>query len=184
MLADGSFGRVKAILDRHDGLFIDEVVQAGFGRTRRMFRTDHYRLEPNIMGMAKGIADGFPLSAFIGPSEIAHRFQPGEQLSTFGDNPTRCARGPTNIQVLRERQLPERAAELSMWVADQLRAMAERHPVIGDECGRGLIIGIELVRDRPTKESAPTEAAAVRCACPEHGVLVGVGEQDGNVIRF
>ncbi len=181
--APGYFARVKEILDRHGILFIADEVQSGFGRTGRMFAIEHYGVEPDIMALAKGIADGFPLGAFIAPPEIADAFQPGEHLSTFGGNPVSCAAGVANIAVLLEEDLLGRSATLGAWAKDRLHGMADRHELIGEVRGLGLMIGVELVRDRATKEPASVEAAAVRRICRERGVLIGVGGQEGNVLR-
>ena len=101
------FRRVKEILDRHGILFIADEVQSGFGRTGKMFAIEHFGVEPDIMVLAKGIADGFPLSATIAPPEIADSLKPGEHLSTFGGNPVSCAAAIANIEVMQEERLPE-----------------------------------------------------------------------------
>lgn len=178
------FQRVKAILDRHNILFIADEVQSGFGRTGRMFAIDHFNVDPDIMVMAKGIADGFPLAAFIAPPQIADSFRPGEHLSTFGGNPVCCAAGLANIEVLEEDCLPQRSSELGAWVMQRLREMSLRHAIIGDVRGRGLMIGVELVLDRENKLPAPAQAVEVRRVCRERGVLVGAGGQEGNVVRI
>lgn len=181
---NGYFRRVKEILDRYDILFIDDEVQTGFGRTGRMFGIEWYDVQPDVMAMAKGIADGFPLGAVIAPPAIADSFQPGEHLSTFGGNPVCCAAGIANIEALVEDSLPQRADELGAWVLGRLGEMKDRHEIIGDVRGRGLMIGVELVRDRESKTPASNEAAAIRRFCRERGVLIGVGGQDGNVVRI
>jgi 4-aminobutyrate aminotransferase / (S)-3-amino-2-methylpropionate transaminase / 5-aminovalerate transaminase len=178
------FQRVKEILDRHGILFIADEVQSGFGRTGKTFAVEHYGVEPDIMVLAKGIADGFPLSATIAPPEIADSLKPGEHLSTFGGNPVSCAAGLANIEVMQDERLPEEAARKGAHVMGRLREMAERNPLIGEVRGLGLMIGVELVKDRSTKEPAAKEAAAVRRFAREAGVLIGVGGQGGNVVRI
>jgi 4-aminobutyrate aminotransferase/(S)-3-amino-2-methylpropionate transaminase len=178
------FLRVKEILDRHDILFIADEVQSGFGRTGRMFAIEHYGVEPDIMAMAKGIADGFPLGAFIARPEIADSFRPGEHLSTFGGNPVSCAASIANIDVLIDEGLSQRSEQLGGEVRARFAALAEHNPLIGDVRGLGLMVGIELVRDRATKEPAPTAAAAIRRYCRERDVLIGVGGQFANVLRI
>ncbi len=178
------FRRVKEVLDRHGILFIADEVQSGFGRTGELFAIEHFGVEPDIMVMAKGIADGFPLSATIARPEIADTLRPGEHLSTFGGNPICCAAALANAAVMAEERLPQEAARKGERTLAQLRALAERHPLIGEVRGLGLMIGVELVTDRATKEPASKEAAAVRRLCREAGVLVGVGGQAGNVVRF
>ncbi|MBA2276257.1 MAG: aspartate aminotransferase family protein [Chloroflexia bacterium] len=178
------FRRVKEVLDRHGILFIADEVQSGFGRTGKFFAVEHFGVEPDIMVLAKGIADGFPLSATVARPEIADSLRPGEHLSTFGGNPVACAAAVANIDVMHDERLPEEAARKGARVLTHLRALAERHELIGEVRGLGLMIGIELVTDRATKEPATTQAARVRQLCREAGVLIGVGGQAGNVVRF
>ncbi|MDQ3541774.1 MAG: aspartate aminotransferase family protein, partial [Chloroflexota bacterium] len=178
------FPRVKEILDRYGILFIADEVQSGFGRTGKTFAIEHFDTQPDIMVMAKGIADGFPLSATIARPEIADSLRPGEHLSTFGGNPVCCAAALANIGVLEDERLPEEAARKGERILSRLRELADRHELIGDVRGLGLMIGIELVSDRDSKTPATQEAVQVRRLCREAGVLVGVGGQAGNVVRF
>ncbi|CAA9569896.1 MAG: Putative aminotransferase [uncultured Thermomicrobiales bacterium] len=178
------FRRVKEVLDRHGILFIADEVQSGFGRTGKMFAVEHFGVTPDIMVLAKGIADGFPLGATVARPEIADSLKPGEHLSTFGGNPVCCAAAVANIEVMLDERLPEESARKGERVMGQLRELAGRHEAIGEVRGLGLMIGVELVADRRTKEPAPALAARVRKHCREAGVLVGVGGQSGNVIRF
>lgn len=178
------FPHVKEVLDRHGILFIADEVQSGFGRTGKTFAIEHFGTQPDIMVMAKGIADGFPLSATIARPEIADSLRPGEHLSTFGGNPVSCAAALANIAVLEDEHLPEEAARKGKRVMSRLGDLADRHELIGDIRGLGLMIGIELVTDRDGKTPATQEAGHVRRLCREAGVLVGVGGQAGNVVRF
>jgi 4-aminobutyrate aminotransferase-like enzyme len=143
-----------------------------------MFAVEHFGVEPDIMVMAKGIADGFPLSATIARDEIASSLKPGEHLSTFGGNPISCAAALANIDVMRDEKLPEEAARKGKNVKERLRKLMESHALIGDVRGAGLMIGAELVTDRGTK------AAEIRRLCREDNVLIGVGGQAGNVLRI
>ena len=184
-LPAGYLARVKAILERYGILLIADEVQTGFGRTGKMFAIEHHDgIEPDILALAKGIADGFPLGAIIAPEAIADSFQPGEHLSTFGGNPVSCAAAIANIDVLQSEGIIKHAAELGTWALDQLYLLQESHPLIGDVRGQGLMLGIELVKDRTTKEPASDEAVRVRTLCREAGVLIGVGGQFGNVLRL
>ena len=178
------FQRVKEILDRHGILFICDEVQSGYGRCGSLFAIEQFGVEPDIMVAAKGIADGFPLAATIARPEIADCLRPGEHLSTFGGNPVSCAAALATLQVMEEEDLPGQSMRKGARTLDQLRGLQEEFPVIGEVRGLGLMLGVELVRDRKTKEPANTEAAAIRKFCREQGVLVGVGGQAGNVIRF
>jgi 4-aminobutyrate aminotransferase len=178
------FRKVKEVLDRHGILFIADEVQSGFGRTGKMFAIEHFGVEPDILVMAKGIADGFPLSATTARAEIADSFQPGEHLSTFGGNPVSCAAALANIDVLLGEDLPGQAATKGNQVMAQLREMANEHELIGDVRGLGLMIGVELVTDRAKKTPAKQQAGAIRAFSREAGVLIGVGGQEGNVLRI
>lgn len=178
------FQRVKEILDRHGILFIADEVQSGFGRTGELFAIEHYGVEPDIMVMAKGIADGFPLSATIATPEIADSLKPGEHLSTFGGNPISCAAALENIAVMQEERLPQEAARKGEIALTRLREMQERHALIGDVRGLGLMIGVELVKDPLTKAPAGAEAATVKRLAREAGVIIGAGGPAGNVVRL
>ena len=178
------FKRVKEILDRHGILFICDEVQSGFGRCGKMFAIEHYGVEPDIMVMAKGIADGFPLSATVARPEIADCLKPGEHLSTFGGNPISCAAAIANIEVMQEEDLPGQSARKGARPMGNLRELAADYPLIGEIRGEGLMLGVELVTDKKSKEPAKPQAAAVRKYCREHGLLVGLGGQLANVIRF
>jgi 4-aminobutyrate aminotransferase/(S)-3-amino-2-methylpropionate transaminase len=178
------FRRVKEILDERGILFVADEVQSGFGRTGKLFAIEHYGVEPDVIAMAKGIADGLPLGAFIARPEVADAFRPGEHLSTFGGNPVCCAAALASLAVIEEERLVERSAELGEWLADRLRELAARHPAVGDVRGRGLMQGVELVSDRERRTPAPELANRVRSAARERGVLVGVGGFFGNVVRL
>ncbi len=183
-LPTGYLRRVKDILDARGILLIVDEVQSGFGRSGHMFAVEAHDVEPDIMTLAKGIASGFPLGAFIAREEIADGFRPGEHMSTFGGNPVSCAAGVATIEVLIDEHLPERAARLGGMVKQRLDAFAVECDLIGDVRGAGLMMGMELVRDRITKEPATAEAAAVKRHCRERGVLIGVGGTFGNVVRI
>ncbi len=179
----GYFKEVKKILDQHGILFIADEVQSGFARTGRMFAVEHYGVNPDILVTAKGIADGFPLSAFTTRAEIAAAFKPGDHLSTFGGNPVSCAAALANIEFIEEENLPARATETGNYAMARLRELQKQNPIIGDVRGLGLMIGVELVKDEKLTP-ATAEAEAIRDGLLSQGVLVGVGGVFGNVIRF
>lgn len=180
----GYFPQVKEILDRHGILFIADEVQSGFGRTGTMFAIERFGVVPDILVAAKGIADGFPLSATIARPEIADALKPGEHLSTFGGNAVSCAAAIANIDVMVDENLPGEAARKGQWALERLREKAATHELVGDVRGIGLMLGIELVSDRETKTPASSAAGMVRRICREQGVLVGVGGPMGNVVRL
>ncbi len=177
------YRELKKILDHHGILLIADEVQCGFARTGRMFAFEHFGVTPDILVTAKGIADGFPLSAFTTRAEIAAAYKPGDHLSTFGGNPVCCAAALANIEYMKREDLCGRSAELGDYAKAGLRKLQNRHPMIGDVRGLGLMIGIELVHGGELAP-APAEAEAVRDACLEDGLLLGLGGMDGNVIRF
>jgi 4-aminobutyrate aminotransferase / (S)-3-amino-2-methylpropionate transaminase / 5-aminovalerate transaminase len=177
------FREVKKVLDRHGILFIADEVQCGYARTGKLFAVEYYGVVPDILVTAKGIADGFPLSAFTTRPDIAAAFKPGDHLSTFGGNPISCAAALANIKFMERENLPAHAAAMGEHARSGLRAIQQSNPLIGDVRGLGLMIGIELVKDAELTPAA-AEAEAVRERCLHEGLLVGVGGIDGNVIRF
>jgi 4-aminobutyrate aminotransferase-like enzyme len=177
------FKEVKKVLDHHGILFIADEVQSGFARTGKMFAIEHYGVDPDILVTAKGIADGFPLSAFTTRPEIAAAFKPGDHLSTFGGNPVSCAAALANIEFMEKEKLPARATEMGNYAISKLRELQKQNSLIGEVRGLGLMIGVELVKDEKLTPAA-AEAEALRDALLRQGVLVGVGGVFGNVIRF
>ena len=181
---DNYFKRVMEILASHDILFVADEVQSGFGRTGKMFAIDHYGVEPDIMVMAKGIANGFPLSCFIARDEIADAFQPGDHLSTFGGNPVSCAASLANIDYMEQNNMVGQSAEKGAFLREALAAINPKGVCIGEIRGKGLMVGAELVEDLETKAPAAARAGKVRAAMREKGVLIGVGGGLANVLRI
>lgn len=177
------FNAVKEVL-KHYGilLFVDEI-QTGFARTGKMFAIEHYGVEPDIMVLGKGIANGFPLSVFIAPDEVADTFQPGEHLNTFGGNPVCCAAALATIGFLQRENTINKVTEKEKLVKERLNYIKGKYPIIGDVRGRGLMIGAEMVRDK-AKTPAPDEAKAVQQKCFESGLLIGIGGILQNVLRI
>jgi len=181
---DDYFKVVKKSLDAHGILFIADEVQSGFGRTGKMFGVEQYGVVPDIMTMGKAIAGGLPLSACIAKADIGDAFEPGDHLSTFGGSPICCAAALANIEIFKEEHLTEQAAKEGEYLLKRLNEMKERHELIGDVRGKGLFVGIELVRDRKTKEPAVEETAKVKEEARKRGILVGSGGVKRCTIRF
>jgi len=177
------FQEVMKILGPKGILFIADEVQCGFARTGKMFAVEHFDVVPDILVTAKGIADGFPLSAVTTSPEIAAAFKPGDHLSTFGGNPVSCAAALANIEYMERENLCGRAAELGNHAISRLRELGQANPLIGDVRGLGLMIGIELVKDTQFTP-AVAEAEAVQDQCLHNGLLIGLGGVGKNVIRF
>ncbi len=173
------------VFHERGALVVVDEVQTGFGRTGKLFAIEHAAgVQPDIMTLAKGIASGFPLGALIAREPISEAMQPGDHLSTFGGNPIACAAALANLAVIEEEQLTENAARRGEELLARFRRLQEKCPLIGEVRGRGLMIGLELVRDRRTKEPAAAEAKAIRAELRQRGVLVGVGGVLGNVVRI
>ena len=172
--------RLRALTKTHGMLLVVDEVQSGMGRSGKMFAIEHVNVEPDIVAIAKGIASGLPLGVAVARSELM-TWPPGAHASTFGGNPVACAAALATITLLKE-QLVANAATVGTRLMDGLKALAAKHPLIGDVRGRGLMIGVELVRDRQTKARATTERDAVVKAAFSKGLLVlGAGK---NAIRF
>jgi 4-aminobutyrate aminotransferase len=161
-------------------LFVDDEVQSGMGRTGKMMAIEHWGINPDIIALAKGIASGMPLGATVSQSEVMD-WVPGSHASTFGGNPISCRAALTTIDLLEE-GLVENAASVGAYLLGELKELQKRFHLIGDVRGKGLMIGIELVKDRQTKEKAIEERSRIIRACFQKGLLLlGAGE---NVIRF
>jgi 4-aminobutyrate aminotransferase len=172
--------RLRALADRHGMLLIMDEVQAGMGRTGRMFAIEHFGVEPDIITMAKGIASGMPLGVATARAGIMD-WTPGAHASTFGGNPVSCAAALETIRLLRA-TLIQNAATVGAHLLDGLRDLQQKHRIIGDVRGKGLMIGVELVRDRGTKERATTERDRIVDECFARGMLVlGAGR---NALRL
>ncbi len=172
--------RLRELTKTHGILLIVDEVQSGMGRTGKMFAIEHVGVRPDAMAIAKGIASGVPLGIAAARADLM-TWPPGAHASTFGGNPVACAAALATIRLLRER-LVANAADVGAHLMARLTTLADRHPLIGDVRGRGLMIGVELVRDRRTKERATKERDAVVMAAFRRGLLVlGAGK---NSIRF
>ena len=173
--------RLRELTTEHGMLLIADEVQSGMGRTGAMFAIEHTGVRPDVIAIAKGIASGLPLGVTVARADLM-TWPPGTHASTFGGNPVSCAAALATIKLLREQlvdQCGRGRARISGTVSTALR---DRHPLIGDVRGRGLMIGVELVRDRTTKERATTERDAVVSAAFRRGLLIlGAGK---NAIRF
>lgn len=161
-------------------LFVADEVQSGMGRTGRMMAIEHWGVVPDIIALAKGLASGMPLGATVAQSEVMD-WVPGSHASTFGGNPISCRAALTTIELL-EQGLIENASRIGGYILEELRHLEKEFELIGDIRGKGLMIGVELVRDRETKEKAVEERNEVIQACFEKGLLIlGCGE---NVVRL
>ncbi len=178
---DSFLERLRAIATQHGIQLIVDEVQAGMGRTGKMFAIEHAGVAPDIITMAKGIASGLPLGVTTAPSTLMGAWPPGSHASTFGGNPVSCAAALATLKLLRD-GLVKNAEVVGSYLIEGARALMDKHPLIGDVRGRGLMVGVELVRDRKSRERATTERDALVQACFKRGLLVlGAGR---NAIRL
>ena len=172
--------RLRALTKAHGILLVTDEVQSGMGRTGKMFGIEHFDVEPDILATAKGIASGMPLGVCCARADVMD-WPPGTHASTFGGNPVSCAAAVATITLLRD-SLVANAATVGAFLLEGAKALMDKHRIIGDVRGKGLMIGIELVKDRTTKERAIAERDALVLRCFHKGLLVlGAGR---NAIRL
>ncbi|PWH12124.1 MAG: acetyl ornithine aminotransferase family protein [Anaerolineae bacterium] len=168
--APGFFPALRKLCDKYGILLIADEVQSGMGRTGKWWAIEHFGVEPDILTSAKGIASGVPLGACIARKSIM-TWERGAHGNTYGGNPLACAAGLKTIELL-EREYLQNAAEVGQYALDALHEIAARHPSIGDVRGIGLMIGVEFVKDKATKEYAPELRDAVVHHAFERGLLL------------
>ncbi|MEJ7847847.1 MAG: aspartate aminotransferase family protein [Pyrinomonadaceae bacterium] len=179
----GYFERVEEIVRKHGGLMISDEVQTGWGRTGdKWFGIEHWNVKPDIITSAKGMANGVPIGWTIATAEVADKF-PGLTFATFGGNPVSTAAALAVIKIIEDDDLRTNARVVGDYLRSKLEELKEKQPVIGDVRGMGLMQGIELVKDRQTKEPAPEAVLKVFEETKRQGVLIGKGGLYGNVIR-
>jgi 4-aminobutyrate aminotransferase len=172
--------RLREITTQHGILLICDEVQSGMGRTGKMFAIEHFGVQPDMVTTAKGVASGLPLGITVARAEVMS-WPPGAHASTFGGNPVSCAASLATIDLLRS-SLMQNSADVGAYMLDLLKGLMDKHALIGDVRGKGLMIGVELVRDRVTKERATDERNRLVDECFRRGLLVlGAGR---NAIRF
>ena len=182
----GFYPSVYAAVRAAGGLCIADEVQTGFGRTGDSFWAfERYGVVPDIVVLGKPIANGYPMGAVVTTPEIAAAFANGmEFFSTFGGSTAACAAALATLEVLEEEELQANAARVGRRLLAGLQDLAARHPQIGDVRGAGLFVGVELVRDRATREPAGLEAGEVAERMRRRGVLLGTDGPHHNVLKI
>ncbi len=171
---------LRRVADKYGILLIFDEVQSGMGRTGKMWAAEHFNAVPDIMTIAKGIASGMPLSATVARADVM-QWKPGAHASTFGGNPVCIASALATIELL-EQELIDNAAKMGAHIMDRIRDWPQRFPGVGDVRGRGLMIGIEFVKDQQTKERDPLMRDRIESMAFDRGLLVlGAGQ---NSIRL
>ncbi|HVE77748.1 MAG TPA: aspartate aminotransferase family protein [Gemmatimonadaceae bacterium] len=174
-----------AVIREHGGLCVADEVQTGFGRTgEHYWGFQNFDVVPDFVTMAKGIGNGAPLGAVTTRMEVARTLAQRLHFNTFGGNPVSMAAGLAVLEIIDEEGLQENARVVGGRLRAGLRRLMDAHRLVGDVRGMGLMLGVELVRDRSTKEPAKGETLEVLEAAREMGVLVGKGGLEGNVLRI
>lgn len=178
---DAYFPKLKKLLDGYGIMFAVDEVQSGVGRTGKWFAIEHWGVEPDIVCIAKGIAAGLPLGVMASRAEIQD-WTPGSHASTFGGNPVSCAAALTVLDIIKSEGLLKNAEVEGGYIKRRLEEMLEVHPMIGDVRGKGLMVGVEIVKDKDSKEVAPKETEEIMMECFRNGLaIVNCGV---NVIRW
>jgi len=182
---EGYLAEIRKVCDDYDMLLIYDEIQTGFGRMGAMFATDLYGVIPDILTFGKAIGGGFPLAGTLHREEL-QGFESGDHSFTFAHFPVAMAAGVVTLRILEEEKLSERAARVGAYITERLRAMQDKFELIGDIRGPGLMIGIELVRNRKTKEPAREEADRFLDEGLKRGVLFGHARymSMGNVVKI
>ncbi|MBA0710383.1 hypothetical protein Golax_009676, partial [Gossypium laxum] len=184
-LAPGYLPAAYNIIKKAGGLCIADEVQGGFGRTGSHFwGFESHGVVPDIVTMAKGIGNGIPLGAVITTPEIAEVLTRRNYFNTFGGNPVCTAAGLAVLNVIEKERLQDNAFVVGSYLKERLIALKEKHDLIGDVRGRGLMLGVELVTDHELKTPAKLETLHLLDQMKEIGVLVGKGGFYGNVFRI
>jgi 4-aminobutyrate aminotransferase len=167
---EGFFPALRKLCDRHGILLIADEVQSGIGRTGKWWAIQHWGVEPDMVACAKGIASGMPLGALIARKSLM-TWPSGAHGNTYGGNPISCAAALVTLRLI-EQGFMANAAQLGDYTLERLRSLMSAHPSIGDVRGKGLMLGIEFVRDRATKEPAHVLRDQIVHAAFSHGLLL------------
>ena len=168
---DGFLASLRTLCDRHGMLLIFDEVQSGIGRTGKMFASQHWGVTPDIMALAKGLGSGLPIGAVVARRRYMEKWKPGAHGNTFGGNPLCCASALATLDLV-EREYAANAASVGEYFIGRLRELKQRYPAIGDVRGKGLMIGMELVKDPATKAPARALCDALLTRAYHQGLLL------------
>jgi 4-aminobutyrate aminotransferase len=180
---EGWFPRLEEWIRSRGLLFALDEVQSGFGRTGKMFAMEWEKLTPDLVALGKGIGSGMPASAVAARSDVIGVLSAGEMSSTMGGNPMACAAVVAVAEIFEDEGLEENALRIGAMMRSRLKEIQERCPYVGDVRGRGLVMGVELVKDKQTKEPAPELTRKLIDVAAQNGLLIGSVGVFGNVIR-
>ena len=177
--------RVYEIIKSFGGKYISDEVQAGVGRTgKHFFAIEESGFTPDLITMAKGIGNGAPVGAVIAKDEIAESMKGKLHFNTFGGDPYQAMQASEVIDIVMNENLIENSKVMGKYLKDEFKALQKEFPIIGDVRGRGLMLGLELVKDPKSKEPAASEAGLLMELSKNEGLLIGKGGLYGNVIRI
>ncbi len=175
---------LKELCEKHDIKLIIDEVQTGFGRTGKMFAIEHYGVEPDVITMAKALANGLPLSAVVASEELMGNIYPGSLGGTYGGNPVACATALKVIEIMEREKIPERAAKMGVKLRKRLDELHEKYPIIGEVRGLGPMLAMEFVKDPKTKEPDAETSSAIMKDALQHGLMTLKAGLYNNVIRL
>jgi len=179
------FGIIYDIVRKHGGLCIADEVQTAFGRTgEHYWGFENWGVKPDLVTMAKGLGNGVPIGACVTRPEIAAMMKNRIHFNTFGGNPISMTQGLATLEIIDAEGIQANAKKIGGHLKSRFLELQERHRLIGDVRGLGLMLGVELVRDRKSKEPASTETAKIMELCKERGLILGKGGLFGNTLRI
>lgn len=181
---EGYFTELKRVLDEHDIKLVIDEVQTGFGRTGRLFAIEHWGIEPDLLTVGKAIANGLPLSGVVARAELMDALHPGSLGGTFVGNPVACEVATRTMEIMLRDRLAERASRLGSIIRRRFEEIFERYEVVGDVRGKGMMMAMEFVKDRKSKEPYEELVKEVINRARTKGLLLLKAGLYGNVIRI
>ncbi len=178
------FPMLKEVADNHDIKMIFDEVQTGFGRTGKMFAVEHYGVVPDVVVMAKALANGLPLSAVVASEELMGDIHPGSLGGTYGGNPIGCATALKVIEIMEREDIPGRAEKMGVKLRKRLNELKEKYPMIGDVRGLGPMLAMEFVKDPKTKKPDAAGSSAIMKECLKNGLMTLKAGLYSNAIRL
>ena len=179
------FPIVYEIVKRYGGVFISDEVQTGFGRTgRKFFGIEQWGVTPDMITMAKGIGNGVPLGGVIATRAIAESMRGKVHFNTYGGNPVSMVQGLKVLEAIEKYNYAENAYQMGNLLCEGFHGLKRKHEIVGDVRGKGLMLGIELVKSKSCRTPAKDETLKAMDLCKDRGLLIGKGGMAGNVIRI
>ena len=178
------FKEVKKVLDRYGVCLALDEVQTGLGRAGRLWGSEVYGVVLEVVTLAKALGNGYPIAAVLTQSRLADSLEADDHFSTWGANLVMCAAALVIVNYVVENRLWENAERMGQQLLRRLKELESRFELIGEARGKGLMVGVEIVKSKETREPVPSECAAIRRQCAERGLIVGAGGWYRNVIRI